>query len=84
MDGKKQVHFLTSQKLFDCVDFYLMFNKLNMNVIKDLPLQWLQSYIMIRKQVAQVKNVYSDPISLKYGIPRDPFWYQCYLHSQYV
>ena len=56
---------------FDTIDHDILLNRLKTSFgISGTALLWFQSYLSGRKQKIKVKNVYSDEVTVLYGVPQ--------------
>lgn len=62
--------FLDLSKAFDCVNHGLLLNQLENYGIRGTPHNWLNSYLIERKQQVIIKDVLSDSTEIKYGVPQ--------------
>lgn len=61
---------LNLYKAFDCVDQQILLTGLETYGIRDLPLQWLGSYLSHITQLVNITDTLSSPINLSNEIPQ--------------
>jgi len=62
--------FLDLRKAFDLVDHEILIHKLKLYHFSDFAVKLLKSYLSDRKQLIKVKNLKSDTLSIKSGVPQ--------------
>ena len=62
--------FIDFSKAFDCVEHSILLQKLEHMGVKGNILKLLKSYLSNRVQIVNYANEFSDPMSLKYGVPQ--------------
>ena len=62
--------FLDLSKAFDTVNHHLLLQKLEHYGIRDLALNWFNSYLTKRKQYVSLGNVKSDLLEISCGVPQ--------------
>ena len=69
-DFKTGTIFLDISKAFDCVNYPILFHKLNHYGIRGVVLNWFKSFLHNRSQYVEVNGEKSHPYSPKLGIPQ--------------
>lgn len=62
--------FVDITKAFDSVDHEVLLNRLEDIGVRGISGNWLRTYLLNRFQCVRVKNVVSQPIQIKYGVPQ--------------
>ena len=70
--------FVDLKKAFDTVDHSILVQKLDHYWVKELDLQWFQSYLSSRKQFTRIDGGDSSIKILTLGFPKAPVWVLCY------
>ena len=65
--------FLDLSKAFDCIDHYILLQKLEHYGIRGVVLQWFRSYLGNRTQYTSIDNYKSDELIMQVGVHKDPF-----------
>ena len=62
--------FLDFSKAFDTVNHQILLSKLHAYGIRGTPLKWFTDYLQNRQQYVQIKNVSSEKMTMKCGVPQ--------------
>ena len=61
---------LDFEKAFDTVNHNILIRKLENFGIKDIPLEWFESYLNEHKQLLKINEVKSATLTIKCGVPQ--------------
>ena len=62
--------FIDLKKAFDTVNHTILLNKLEHYGIRGIPLKWLESYLLNRKQYVSINGYSSEELTLRHGVPQ--------------
>ena len=60
--------FLEFQKAFDTVNHKILIGKLNHYGTREISLDWFQSYLTNREEKTSMKGIFSDSLTVAYGV----------------